>query len=663
MLRKSYYLLLCALCAPLLGLASAVAQETDSLLYLLKETVVQERERMSDTESASPLQTVGRRSIVNLGLHNLSDAVKLMSGVDVRDYGGAGGLKTVSVRGLGAKHTAVSYDGVMVSDAQSGIVDLGRFPLENVGAVSLAVGESDNWGPRTARESAYSSHLSLRTLRPLDNTAYVKLQGGSFGYAGVSAFGNYLLSSDCFKGVSLFANYMRSDGMYPFELVNGNMVSNDKRRDGDAEALLVEANSDFSVLGGGLSAKVHYYSSERGLPGSVNLYNKENRERLWNRNLFVQAVYKKAFNESNALQAVLKYDYNYTRYREVNVNYAAGEQTDINRQNELYASVAFKGDCGTLFGYSGAADASYATLNNNFKNGGEPRRLSSFVSLSAWRSGQWGRVQAALLAQCVSDDVSGKASPSPYKRLSPSLGLSLKPFGSLPLRLRFSFKDAYRVPTFADLYYLRLGNVGLKPERATQCNAGMTWDDRHKTLGSFSITLDGYYNSVRDKIVALPTMYIWRMMNFGEVQIFGVDANASWSKQLAKGCVLSCSMNYSWQHAVDVTDKAAKNYRHQLPYTPEHSGNLSLVCENPFVNISYVLSLVGERYMLPQNSSRNRMSGYAEHSFSLNREFLLGGSKLRLQGELLNVGNEKYEVIRYYPMPGFSWRLSATLTL
>lgn len=54
------------------------------------------------------------------------------------------------------------------------------------------------------------------------------------------------------------------------------------------------------------------------------------------------------------------------------------------------------------------------------------------------------------------------------------------------------------------------------------------------------------------------------------------------------------------------------------------------------------------------------MPGYAEHSFSLNREFRLGGgARLRLQSELLNVGNEQYEVIRYYPMPGFSWRLSA----
>jgi hypothetical protein len=81
--------------------------------------------------------------------------------------------------------------------------------------------------------------------------------------------------------------------------------------------------------------------------------------------------------------------------------------------------------------------------------------------------------------------------------------------------------------------------------------------------------------------------------------------------------------------------------------------------ENPVVNVSYLLSAVGERYMLPQNTARNRMPGYVEHSFSLNRSFSFSGVGVRLQAELLNVGGKQYEVIKNYPMPGFQWRLKA----
>jgi outer membrane cobalamin receptor len=66
--------------------------------------------------------------------------------------------------------------------------------------------------------------------------------------------------------------------------------------------------------------------------------------------------------------------------------------------------------------------------------------------------------------------------------------------------------------------------------------------------------------------------------------------------------------------------------------------------------------------MLPQNTVKNRMDGYLEHSFSLNRSFSFSGVVLRLQAELLNITGKQYEVIKNYPMPGFQWRLTGRVT-
>ena len=38
-----------------------------------------------------------------LGVHEVADAVRHFSGVTVKDYGGIGGLKTISVRSLGTQ--------------------------------------------------------------------------------------------------------------------------------------------------------------------------------------------------------------------------------------------------------------------------------------------------------------------------------------------------------------------------------------------------------------------------------------------------------------------------------------------------------------------------------------------------------------------------------
>ena len=247
--------------------------------------------------------------------------------------------------------------------------------------------------------------------------------------------------------------------------------------------------------------------------------------------------------------------------------------------------------------------------------------------------------------------------PDDKRRLSPAVSLSWRPFSESTLRIRASYKDIFRVPTFTDLYYLRMGNTNLKPEETSQYNVGVTWSSScGDWLRHFSISADGYYNTVKDKIVALPTMYVWKMMNMGEVDIKGVDVNLSTQFRLPLRMSLLLASTYSFQYAVDVTDPEAKNYKDQIPYTPRHSGTVSVTLENPWVNVSYILTAVGDRYALPQNIDRNRIDSYIEQSISINRDFRFRYFGLRLQGELLNLANVNYDVIQYYPMPGRSWR-------
>ena len=647
-----------------LGVVSAVespAQEIDSLHCLLPEVDAVEVVLPSMVTSVAPLQQVDRKTIERLGYAGVADVLKYMSGVNVRDYGGVGGLKTVSVRGMGAKHTAVSYDGALVSETQSGVVDLGRFPLNNLSVLTLAMGGGGDGVLHSAREHASSTLLALRTISLGSTMTNVELKGGSFGYAGASFYHRYKPAGKW--GFALNGDYLRSDGMYPFTLVNSGVETRERRRDSDVEAFALEANAGVLLGSGKLDTKLYYYSSERGLPGAVNLYNKENRERLWGQNAFAQAKYVYPLGESWDLQALFKYDYSYSRYLEISANYGAGEQVDVNVQNEWYASLAAGYSPLANLRLSFAADAAYTMLDNNFENSKAPRRLSAWLAATAEYELSRFRFQASLLATSVVDKVlNGEGMPSLY-RLSPSVGVVVSPFESDALHLRASVKDACRVPTFADLYYLRLGNVGLKPEKATQCNLGATlFLNGNGVFRNLTFTADAYYNNVRDKIVALPTMYVWRMMNFGEADIWGTDFSASLRLAPMSKVALMLDANYSFQYAVDVTDASAKNYRHQLPYTPRHSGSLTFSVENPIVNISYLLSAVGERYMLPQNTQRNLMEGYLEHGLSLNRRFTFGGVGVRMQADFLNIANRQYEVIKNYPMPGFQWRLSARVT-
>ena len=108
--------------------------------------------------SGEKLRSLGTHStgekLRSLGTHSIADAIRYFSGVQIKDFGGIGGLKSINVRSLGSQHVGVFYDGVELGNAQNGIVDLGRFSLDNMESVSLYNGQKSATLARRAPPSS-----------------------------------------------------------------------------------------------------------------------------------------------------------------------------------------------------------------------------------------------------------------------------------------------------------------------------------------------------------------------------------------------------------------------------------------------------------------------------------------------------------------------------
>ena len=129
-LRFCLYCFTCCLCVNLQ--AQQAGDSITGKVHAIPEVSVKGRKIPSRITSATPTQSFSRKDFEALGLQGIADAVKRFSGVNVKDYGGLGGLKTISIRNLGAAHTAVSYDGIAVSNSQAGQIDIGRFATHSV---------------------------------------------------------------------------------------------------------------------------------------------------------------------------------------------------------------------------------------------------------------------------------------------------------------------------------------------------------------------------------------------------------------------------------------------------------------------------------------------------------------------------------------------------
>ena len=112
-----------------------------------------------------PVQTLAGEQLRRLNSNSIADAMRYFSGVQVKDYGGVGGIKTVNVRSMGTNHTGVVYDGVALGNAQNGQIDLGQFSLDNMEALSLHNGQKSAL-LQPARDFGSAATIYMRTRVP-----------------------------------------------------------------------------------------------------------------------------------------------------------------------------------------------------------------------------------------------------------------------------------------------------------------------------------------------------------------------------------------------------------------------------------------------------------------------------------------------------------------
>lgn len=710
--------LLCLLCH------KGMAQDTIRPRVTLPEVTVREKNaRPNSTLVQNPTQVADVERLELLGGTQVVDALRQMAGATLKDYGGVGGIKTVSVRGMGSQFSTLTIDGVAVNDCQNGQVDLGRYSLGNTGFFTLSNGQSAT-ALQAARAYASGSVMTMETHEPEFTARPWNLragaEGGSFGYLSPSLGYEQRLGS---KGsLSLWGNYIRTDGDYPFTLYYTNShadsSSREQRQNSAVRVGTADANLfyDFTPRKR-LQVKAHYMQGLHQLPGPVIFYREaESGQHTEEKLFFTQARYRQTGRYWD-FQLIGKYQYANDLYEDT-AN-TAGHILNLYTQREAYLSQGVRWHVGVADdqpAYEGAdylsitasVDEAASRLLSNLADHNDVSReslqgvLTAEYEVHLLEALRGMKLNAHVLGTCVRDREveqgaghQGSLDGKPYMHASPYMGMTLT---RSMFTFRAFFKDTYRVPNFNELYYFSNIGPNLRPEKGRQYNAGISFHTGTQKLGTrtspsanpsgtplsssarhrIEATVDYYHNSVSDKIIAVPTqnMFLWSMRNLGEVEIDGLDVTGSYSLFAARrqDRRLEATAGYTYQHAVDRTDPGSKTYGHQIPYTPRHSGNASLLAVTPWVTIGYTVVLVGERYSSEQNTARTRLEPYADHGITLSRDFRIarpgewsGASAapvvLKFKAQVLNLLDKQYEVVRSYPMMGRNYRLGITCEL
>lgn len=601
-------------------------------------------------------QTLQGKELRSLSTTSVADAIKYFAGAQIKDYGGIGGMKTVNVRSMGAQHVGVFIDGIRLTNAQNGTVDLGKYSLSTMEGVDLFNGNKLD-KCQTPSEFASSSTVYFRTRRPTADSLSVQLRLGSF-----STILGKINVQTARKGwrAMLDAEALHSKGDYKFRYKSEYEDTVGRRTNNDIRYYRVEG----ALFRNGFSSHIYYYYSSRGYPGGIvrRLSDKyTNIAREWDSDFFVQASYNKSFGNHYFLVNG-RYANEYLRY---NTDYPNNQNTakmdNHYHQNDAYIAASYTWSPMTWLDVNAGYDFRFSHLNADLKYFSPVSRFDQKAVL-ALNAEQYGfRLAASVLYQHYKDKTLTKSGAAdPLQKFTPSVTLA---YAGRHFNVHAWYKRIFRVPTLNDLYYTQSGNRNLKPEYTTQWDIG---GEYNLSPGQFflSVKADAYINKITNRIVCLPLRgtYTWSMMNYGYTFCRGLNATIN-GRFTTGNWDFSLLTSFTLQRDLDRTDPESDLYNKPICYSPTFSTGITAIASWQRASLTISNLYVGKR-MWSYADPDDTLKAYTNVDLKLSyyhpvtKRINLGASL-----EINDLFDVQYEHVPRYPMPGRNYRLTLTFSI
>lgn len=666
-----YIVVLCSWCTCFVHADEVVVQSFDTTqVYLLPEFEFTQKRTPAPMV---PQQTMNAETLETLNTQSVADAIRFFSGVQLKDFGGVGGIKTINIRSMGTQQMGVFYDGIQLGNAQNGQIDLGRFSIDNLQEIQLYNGHKTEV-LQSAKDYGAAGTIYLTTKHPTfasDSKTKLKatMKAGSFGLANPAVLWQQKWTDSIATSVS--AEYTYATGRYHFrnykQAPNGTVLYDTTmvRENADINAVRAEAAVFGKLYKGSWKAQIYNYYSNRGLPGYVarNVY--EHHQRQWDNNFFIQGAYRQQLLTFYELQVKAKYAYDYTHY--LNPDTTTQYIDNTYRQQECYVSVANAFTVYKWWKLGLSADFQWNYLDSDVQGFVFPTRYTGYLSVVTDFKWDYVKLQASVLGTFVHEQVQkGVASPD-RQVFTPSVVLSVRPILDQVFDIRAFYKRAFRMPTFNDLYYTFIGNSSLLPEMADQVDLGITYRLLRPgcVFESMGLQADAYYNYVTNKIVSVPASnpFRWQMMNLGKVQIIGTDVTLDMGFRWNKDWTTGVKATYTFTKAQDLTNPKSPYYGGQIAYTPWHSASALLQVGYKKWHLHYSFLYTGDRYEQSANIPINYVEPWFTHDVSLGTQFDYKQCAFYVSVDVNNLTNQQYEVVRNYPMPGINGKVTVKISV
>lgn len=566
--------------------------------------------------------------------HSVEAVLRQSPGLYVRDYGGHGGLKTVSLRGFAANQTSASILGIPYQNTSTQVVNFGNFLLEDFDAISV------HPQAEAGRQPASGGNVDLEIGKLSRRKLNLLLGAGSYGekIAGASV----ALPMGRLETQTHF-NFIQAADDYPFR-ING---EEGRRQNAGFESLHVQtywgykrANWQLRYLGTG-------FNNRQGVPAAV----------VTGQPLFAAD----SLRQSDVFQT-LQFQYfpqKQNKFVPTKLNLSAAwhynyldalslGQADFYRLNHALAQIrllhlGLRNKLETTFRIQ------YAHLRSDnlairFVPVPQVDRFEYFWGGQHDRRGQKSKWSTGLGLQYVPQmGLMWQASQAwvwedSWKRAEKKGEFAYAFFSHL--------NRGVRLPAFHELYYFGYGNADLKAEKTLSGDAGVRLEQ--KTTFPFVLKINLFANLTQNKIIAIPLSPVrWSTQAVGLAGTQGFELSLE-VRPLARH---SFAFNYTLQKARDLS----RPDRPLLPYTPCELFNAGYHFRHRSCYFHLNAHYSGWRFNSLNNNRLAFMPAYLLLDTGLGYTLSLGSLKLEYELQLSNLTDSRYAVVQSYPMPGRIW--------
>lgn len=595
--------------------------------------------------------------IQNKLANDLGQILSLFPGLQIKNYGDVGGLKTVSFRSLGAGHTALVQDFSSVSTTQSGQADLSAFPVDFIERLELiTLSPTRTQIPIHAKLAGVVVNVeSVHSYSGINPRKIILgTQIGSFD----QYEGYLMLQKRAKKWAGTLTGKIRSyGGNYPYSYLNGNNTMEERRKNNSLLEYFGTASVQFSPNPNHqFQLRLSGNEYQKELAGAVIFYNSNAAQYLNGYGLNAALNHRFQKNRWDVFSSV-NFQKNNLQYLDSSYLNSLGylDQRFYSNQLDFQSQVSYSitGNLGILLGSSLISEE----LSGKSLSGNPYRNTSESLMGLEWK--KIGKILVQIGAQGIFEkrDTVLKTQWNLLPALSWSFDLGKKN------RIGLVYRYTCRQPTFSELYYQQIGNTKLRTEKAHIASIRYELSLPFKN-GISQTMVQPFYSYVYDKILAIPTknLFIWSIQNIGKSDAIGVEFTELIQKKI-RNHTLGARINYTFQYTQDISDPKGSTYRHILSYSPLHSGSVELDYSWKKLSFFVLTSYLGERYALNQNIPSNLLDAYLLIDFGASYAHLIKNNELTLRFSLNNITNKQYSYINYFVMPGihFNVRLQYAL--